>query len=237
MAEAPASATTSTSASPPTPSFGGVAHALEAAASIVPGLVAGECWVKSEFGAWDELIALYCPTQLSVRHSSEDGAEVLRVVDTRLAAAFAASHTLSLRLAENAAARRVVEWCYDMSGDDLLKRLTFPVSAALAVPVLADALVSATSSSSASSSNSSSSSAAASTGSAVRRPECIAVMVFYSSVPTEVSMAWESGSASQQDCARDALDIFSHFPQPPEELRPFNLPPSPPPPPSPYTPL
>lgn len=133
-------------------------HALEAAVAAVPCLVVGECWTSHP--SRPELAAFFSPTPLVARHTEADGRPASRVVDFALAAAFAPLHKLSIRLAERAAASGLVEWCHDMTGDELLARLTFRVGSAIAVPVLA-------------------------TGPGPRR--CACVLVFYSGERVEVS--------------------------------------------------
>jgi hypothetical protein len=146
-------------------------------------MIAGEAWVRSPRGTWDELLAFYSPARLVASHT-EEGKQVQSVVTTRLATAFSSRHTLPAQLAARAAAGGAVEWCYDMRGDDLLQRLTFRVESALAVPVFAPA---------AESTASATSTSGASPG------ECRAVLIFFSARREEVrASGWEKGVLSSR---------------------------------------
>ncbi len=111
---------------------GALQAGLEAAASLTAFAV-GETWVFED-NHWS-LAALYSPEPLVVCNTLPDGRVTQHEVDVHLARTFSKEHTLSLKLAEKVASSGLVEWCYDLSGDELLARLGFDVKTALAVPV------------------------------------------------------------------------------------------------------
>jgi hypothetical protein len=122
-----------------------LAGALEAglqAATSLTAFAVGEAWVFEE-NSWS-MAALYSPQPLVVCNTLPDGRVTKHEVDVHLARTFSKAHTLSLKLAEKVASSGLVEWCYDLAGDELLGRLGFEVKSALAVPVL-DASASGTS--------------------------------------------------------------------------------------------
>lgn len=139
---------------------GALTAALEAVVAVIPGLVVGECWLKSrETGVWDDLVSFYTPTPLIAHAASASAAAT--VVDLATAKRFANHHSLSLKLAARVASSTLLEWTYDLSSDELLNKLTFTIETALGVPVLGK--------------------------NEQGRTVCVAVLVLYSSQREEVS--------------------------------------------------
>jgi hypothetical protein len=135
--------------------------ALEAVHAVAPSLLVGEVWLPSPPSSssyssppapWSELAAFYSPTPLVASHPAPAAAGAAAgapppqpppqpqqtTIDLRVARLFAQQHSLSLRLAAAAARSGRLEWSSDFGEDELLRRLTFDVVAAVAVPVFAE---------------------------------------------------------------------------------------------------
>lgn len=114
---------------------------LRLAAGAVPAPIAvAEAWIPPAptivgGGGW-QLASFHTPTPLVVSSRDDSGAAVERVIDLRLARAFASQHQLSARLVSEVAESGAVVWSQDLRGDALFERLTFPVATVMAVPLL-----------------------------------------------------------------------------------------------------
>lgn len=120
--------------------FGALEATLQATEAFFPSLVAGEAWIPDYSVRplrWNQLAAFFTPTPLVASHSQPGGKIEQKVIDVQLARTFASQHQLSLRLAATVAKTGVPEWCYDLSGDDMLKRITFNCQTVIALPVFA----------------------------------------------------------------------------------------------------
>ena len=146
--------------------------ALQLAAAAVTGLTVGEAWLNSA-GSGFSLSAFYTPTPLVVSSAGAAGEPGQRTLDVQLARAFTSKHQLSTRLVAAAAASGSVQTSTDMSGDDLLQKLTFGVDTACAVPIMSSSVAAAAGGAAGSAS------AAAASSSGAKPPSCLAVLVLY----------------------------------------------------------
>lgn len=114
-----------------------LAGALEAgleAASSLTSLAIAEAWQCDADGHW-HLSGFYTPRPLVACNTLPDGRVARHAVDVQLAQMFAKEHSWSLSLAEKVGSTGLVEWAYEMSGDELLRRLNFDVKSALGIPI------------------------------------------------------------------------------------------------------
>ena len=124
------------------PAIAILSSALELAACAVDGLAAGEAWhVALSAGAGGSqsaptLCAFFSPRPLLVTMRDALNAPLPpREVDLALAREHAASHQLSMRLATSVVRDGLSLRTLDLSDDDLLRRLTFPLGSAVAIPI------------------------------------------------------------------------------------------------------
>ena len=137
---------------------------LEASYALIPSLLVGEVWMQSTEpvgftstsesnissastkpnASFNDLVAFYTPSPLlaSFPLDSTKGSSSTvmispeRPVDLSVARQYSTLHGLSLSLAAEAAASGKPTWAKELSGDELLMRLTFKVEEVLAIPVL-----------------------------------------------------------------------------------------------------
>jgi len=137
---------------------------LEASYALIPSLLVGEVWMQSTEPVgfisrsestiasasakpnafFNDLVAFYTPSPLLASFpldSTEGSSSTVmispeRPVDLSVARQYSTLHGLSLSLAAEAAASGKPTWAKELSGDELLMRLTFKVEEVLAIPVL-----------------------------------------------------------------------------------------------------
>ena len=102
-------------------------------ATFFSGAAIGEAW-QIEDGATPELISFFSSSPLVVRIPDERGVLTEQNVSVSLAKSFSSSHQQSLKLIQQVTASQSWYTSSDISGDDLLKRLSFKLSSAVAVP-------------------------------------------------------------------------------------------------------
>ena len=111
---------------------------LRASLAYLPdSLVAGEAWLP---GAPPTCVAFHTPSALQTALSppAAGGAPSHQTIDLALVRAHSASHQLAIALAARAAATGAPQLSTELGGDDLLRKLTFGVDTATAVPILGE---------------------------------------------------------------------------------------------------
>jgi len=109
---------------------------LRAAVGFLPDAVAGEAWLCGETGT-PTVAAFFAPTPLRATLPQADGRPPLyATVDLPLVRAHSARHQLSTALAARAAAARAPQVSCEIGADEMLRKLTFDVDTAVAVPLV-----------------------------------------------------------------------------------------------------
>jgi hypothetical protein len=101
-------------------------------------LVASEAWVPSARGDGEmELSAFFTPTPLRTSLPRPGGAPPLyATVDLPLVREHSAKHQLATAIAARAAATGLLQYSVDIRADEMLRKLTFGVDTAVAMPLM-----------------------------------------------------------------------------------------------------